>query len=80
MSEHTGLPVSGYKPQTAEAVAAVNMFKMTEEMLLRQLEGLPVPVDDRWLAIAKSHFEQGFMAANRAIFQPGRLSFPGDPE
>lgn len=36
--------------------------------------------DPRWLAVAKTHFEQGFMALNRAVFQPQRISLPEDAE
>lgn len=45
---------------------------MLENMLLKHLlnhEGSPV-VDRRWLSIAKTHFEQGFMAHNRALGHP----------
>lgn len=34
--------------------------------------------DARWVHIAKSHFEQGFMALNRAVFQPARIQLPED--
>ncbi len=35
-------------------------------------------LDKRWLALAKTQIEQGFMAMNRAVFQPGRVSLPED--
>jgi hypothetical protein len=35
-------------------------------------------VDHRWVAIARSHFEQGYMALNRSIFQPQRIKLPED--
>lgn len=82
MTEHKGLPVSGYQPQSEEKIALVNEFKQAEERLLRKIEaqgkGLePVVVlDPRWASIARSHFEQGFMALNRAVFQPSRISLP----
>ena len=31
-------------------------------------------VDQRWAAVARTHLEQGFMAMNRAVFRPGRIS------
>lgn len=40
--------------------------------------GISPKFDQRWLAIARSHFEQGFMALNRAVFQPQRISLPED--
>ena len=85
MQEHSGLPVAGYKPQSERNVEIVNGHKETEERLLRHLDELagfycPVSVDNRWLAIARTHFEQGFMALNRAVFQPSRIGLPEDTE
>ena len=75
MDQHDGLPVSGYRPQSTESVDAVNMNKELEERVLRRLDFLKhhEKVDQRWLAIARTQIEQGFMAFNRAIFQPARV-------
>jgi len=35
-------------------------------------------VDPRWVSIAKTHFQEGFMALNRSVFQPSRISLPED--
>lgn len=85
MSEHNGLPVAGYKPQSDERVTLVNLNKETEERLLRLLDrmeqegtGDGPAFDRRWITIARAHFEQGFMALNRAVFQPGRVTLPED--
>lgn len=80
MTEHKGLPVAGYRAQTADAVDMVNHNKMAEERILRDLDNyLNKPgVDLRWLAIARTHIEQGFMAMNRAIFKPQRVKLPED--
>lgn len=77
-----GLPVSGYRPQTADAVAVVNENKRMEEMVLRQLDFLEnvEPTDRRWLAIGRTAIEQGFMAVNRSIFKPARIALPGDDQ
>lgn len=82
MTVHAGLPVSGYKPQSAEKVALVNRFKEAEERLLRMIEDARCPdgMAPRWKALAVTHFEQGFMALNRAVFQPGRVALPEDAE
>lgn len=32
--------------------------------------------DQRWLAIGRTHLEQGFMAINRAVFRPQRIELP----
>ena len=76
----TGLPVAGYQPQSADRVERVNAMKEAEERILRALDTLAAlgDVDPRWLAIGRAHIEQGFMAVNRSIFQPGRVSLPED--
>ena len=74
-----GLPVAGYQPQTDENIALVNVNKMLEEHLLRLMDELQGKgTDFRWLAVARTHIEQGFMAWNRAIFKPARIAMPGD--
>lgn len=72
---HFGLPVSGYRPQSPEAVARVNAMKQMEERALRALDALAADpdIDKRWLAIGRTSIEQGFMAVNRSIFQPARV-------
>jgi hypothetical protein len=74
------LPVHGYREQTDGNVTLVNENKVTEEKLLRLMEELDTSGvgDKRWLAIAKTHFEQGFMALNRAIFKPTRVKLETD--
>ena len=80
MTAHSGLPVSGCKPQTDEKVATVNANKEIEERVLRLLDALETVegVDKRWLAIGRTAIEQGFMAVNRAVFQPSRVVLPED--
>lgn len=75
MTQHSGLPVEGYRPQSGEAVAQVNLNKQMEEHVLRLLDELAAnpEVDGRWLAIGRTSIEQGFMAVNRAVFKPSRL-------
>lgn len=72
---HTGLPVAGYQPQTADKVARVNAMKTREERMLRILDDLKddPEIDQRWLAIGRTGLEQAFMAVNRAIFRPARV-------
>lgn len=78
------LPVAGYKPQTDGKVTTVNGFKADEERILRKLDdlrGAPAgEVDQRWLAIGRTGIETAFMAVNRSIFQPGRISLQEDAE
>lgn len=79
-NQHDGLPVSGYRPQSDAAVATVNTMKQAEERVLRLLDALALAqdVDKRFLAIGRTHIEQGFMAVNRSVFRPGRVSLPED--
>lgn len=72
-------PVPGYRPQSDENLAIVKVNKEMEERLLRRL-GLLIDggSDGRWLAIARTHLEIGFMAMNRAVMQPQRVPLPED--
>jgi hypothetical protein len=64
--------ISGYRELSQQEIDDMNAVKamardvgaMIEE--LQQNKGL----DQRWVAIAKTHLQQGFMAATRAIAQP----------
>lgn len=78
--KHEGLPVAGYVPQSARNVDLVNTNKTLEEGVLRQVDHLFAVegLDKRWLSIARTHIEEGFMAMNRAVFQPKRIALPGD--
>lgn len=80
MSMHDGLPVAGYRPQTTTAVERVNGHKVIEERVLRVIDTLQATGegDPRWLAIARTDLEKGFMALNRAVFQPARIDIPGE--
>jgi len=71
----------GYTPQSQNAVDIVNEHKQVEERLLRRLDALYSAAefyDRRFLSIAQTHFEQGFMALNRAVFKPKRIMLPED--
>ena len=79
-AKHDGLPVAGYQPQSQENVALVNANKALEERALRQLDAMSdaTRFDLRWVAIARTAIEQGFMAMNRAVFKPARIKLPED--
>lgn len=72
---HNPLPVAGYKAQSGETVELVNGNKRVEEATLRILDSLAKDpsIDQRWLAIGRTHLEQAWMAINRSIFQPKRV-------
>lgn len=76
MTDHPGLPVAGYQPQSEDKVALVNVNKHLEEQVLRQLDLLKADmgIDQRWLAIGRTGIEQAFMAINRSIFKPTRIT------
>lgn len=80
MMSNQGLPVAGYTDQSNARVELVNANKRMEECVLRTLDQLvgDANFDQRWLAIARTNIEQGFMAFNRAIFQPKRVNLPED--
>lgn len=80
MSEHQPLPVAGYKAQSQTTVDCVNAMKVREELILRQLDFMrdDAEIDQRWLAVGRTHLEQAFMAINRSIFKPGRVSLTED--
>lgn len=77
---HEGLPVHGYQAQSQSNVDLVNNNKQIEETVLRTLDVLKLSpgIDQRWLAIGRTHIEEGFMAINRSIFKPERIKLPKD--
>lgn len=81
-TQHEGLPVSGYRPQSTHTVDLVNRNKEIEERVLRLLDDLakeaPGAVDPGWFATGRTDIEKGFMSINRAIFQPARARLPED--
>jgi hypothetical protein len=80
MTDHKGLPVSGYLPQTGDKVAVVNANKELEERCIRAAEAIrdAEGMDGRMAALAITNIQQGFMWLNRAVFQPGRVKLTGD--
>lgn len=74
--------IAGYRQLAPGDIHLANQNKQLEELVLRQLEKVAKTdgVDGRFVAIAKTHIQEGFMALNRAIFQPGRLLGPIDVE
>jgi len=72
---HDTLPVHGYTQQSDEAVELVNRNKLLEEHCLHVLDELAgnLNIDQRWLAIGRTHLEQAWMAINRSIFKPKRI-------
>jgi hypothetical protein len=69
------MPIAGYTAQSDDIIKTVNENKQLEETVLKQLDALKArtDVDQRWLAIGRTHVEEAFMAINRALFKPQRL-------
>jgi hypothetical protein len=80
MKTFEGLPVPGYRAQGARAVGLVTAMKEREEALLRILDALAEDgeIDRRWLQIGRTRLEQAFMAIDRAIFRPARVTLASD--
>jgi hypothetical protein len=72
--------ITGYRDLSEEEIALMNEVKALSETvgaLIANLEGAgdmtlvdPAKLDQRWVAIAKTHLQQGFMAAIRGIAKP----------
>ncbi len=67
-------PIKGYPELTAVEVALINEIKEAERKLGEQLAALAETFghrdQGRWLSLAKTHLETGFMYAVKAIARP----------
>lgn len=64
--------ITGYRDLSEEEIALMNEVKEISAdvgALVEKLEDNPT-LDARWVAIAKTDLQKGFMAAVRAIAQP----------
>lgn len=64
--------ISGYRDLSQAEVNAMNNIKAlasTVGELITELETI-TDIDKRWVSIAKTNLQQGFMAAVRAVAQP----------
>jgi hypothetical protein len=64
--------IKGYRDLTAEEIGKMNAAKGLAEQVgafIETLEGEPT-LDKRWLAIARTDLQKGFMALVRSIAQP----------
>ena len=69
--------IKGYKELTAEQIDAINHMKDFEAEALSGLKTLSEMegIDRRWLSIARTNIEQGYMAAIRSITKPNTVEF-----
>ena len=64
--------IKGYRELTENEVKAINDIKGLGEVLgsvISQMESDEI-IDKRWLAIAKTDLQKGFMALTRSIAKP----------
>ena len=89
MTQHTGLPVSGYTTQPQSNIDLANEGKALEERYLRWLDKLheaastSIHLEDmnerrRFVALARTHIQTGAMFSIRSIFLPQRINLPED--
>jgi len=80
MEQMAHTPIVGYRELDADELKAINQLKEIEERTLRVVEAMQgmLNMDPRWLAIGRTHLEQGFGAINRAIAKPKRIALPED--
>lgn len=71
--------ITGYRTLSQDEINAVNYTKEIGRIFLKMFDDLDdqhnndqchVELDRRWLAIARTHFQQGLMATARAITRP----------
>jgi len=68
----TSQGVRGYRSLTDGEVELVNSIKLLEELVAERwgAVGGKAEVNQRWMAVARTHFQEGFTALIRAITQP----------
>lgn len=64
--------IKGYRDLSEVEISAMNTIKSEAERIGSLIEELQsnVLLDQRWVAIAKTNLQQGFMAAVRSVAQP----------
>jgi hypothetical protein len=74
MTSHPVPPVTGYKPLSQVQVDLMNMIKAHENainlILGEMMQDAPSNEVKRWIAIARTELEKGYMFACKAVAQP----------
>lgn len=72
MVENQHMRIKGYRDLTEGEIGLMNSVKLHAEEIGTQIETLEhTPgIDKRWLAIAKTDLQKGFMALVRSIAKP----------
>ncbi|WAC71116.1 hypothetical protein OU995_16085 [Roseateles sp. SL47] len=64
--------ITGYRDLSQAEIDGMNRIKAHAQQigaLFDELKDVP-GIDQRWLSVGRTHCQQGFMAATRAIAQP----------
>lgn len=64
--------IKGYRDLSEDEIALMNQIKTFEESLgtlWRNVQEMP-STNARWVSIARTHFEEGFMALVRSVAKP----------
>lgn len=65
--------ITGYRDLTQDEIDSMNIIKELGARLETQVESMEmqgVMLDQRWVAIGKTHLQQGLMALVRAVAKP----------
>jgi len=64
--------ITGYRDLTQQEIDAMNKVKAMGTELGKMIDDMVVTpgLDQRWVSLARTHLQQGIMAAIRAIAQP----------
>ena len=65
--------IKGYRDLSEQEIGLINSIKESSEIIGTMIESLERSgdiVDQRWVAIAKTDLQKGFMSAVRSIAQP----------
>lgn len=64
--------ITGYRELSADEIELINEIKQQGNNLGVALDAMKLmpTIDQRWLAIGRTHLQQGLMAIIRAIAQP----------
>lgn len=64
--------ITGYRELSQNEIDAMNHVKDLAEVIGNTVDGMKTDpeFDQRWVAIARTHLQEGFMALTRAIAKP----------
>lgn len=66
-------PIKGYRELSQAEIETINTIKHVGDRVGDVLESMVqegTKYDQRWVSIARTHLQQGFMALTRAVAQP----------